>query len=734
MLRYANHSDAQSSFVVSTLQSIASGGSNIIVVGPHGALKPVIRAVADVCTGQLFAALLGEPGKEGRLGAASAVYLGSDKRLVTNEYAICEAAKACKASIVLAAGFEPSELLAKVAGYNGWHLYAPMAGDKSLQYWTEQSIVDADFVPVWRKCSKCGLTHGTASAQIDAEKTKCPTCGFLERLNSLERIALTFDEGSFEQWDEGLPQPDPLQFPDYDATIQRNAERSGCEEAVRCGLALLRGQPVAVCVMDSSFMMGSMGSVVGEKITRCVMRATEQKLPVIIFCASGGARMQEGLGSLMQMAKVTMALEEHGRAGLPYFSVICDPTTGGVTASFAMQGDVVIAEPGALIGFAGRRVIQDTIHQSLPDDFQSAEFALEHGLVDAIVERGDLREVLDRLVRIHMHVHTAQTTTLHDMAAEPEDAVRQKEHAGLIGALREKITSPHKTDENKGLRKALDKRDVADAPGVHMLRNVQGTNANWESVLIARNASRPTSLRYIEALVDDFFELKGDRSFADDAAIVGGVGYLAGRAVTVIAQEKGSNLKERIARNFGCPHPEGYRKAIRLMQQAQKFNRPIVCLVDTQGAYCGKEAEERGIGNAIAECLMCMASLTVPVVAVVLGEGGSGGALALAVANRVAMQEHAVYSVLSPEGFASILWKDRSRAAEAADVMKMGALDALQLGYVEDVLSEGDGPAHENPEQAIAAVGAYLEQSLDELSGIDGQTLRAQRQQRFRNF
>ena len=259
-------------------------------------------------------------------------------------------------------------------------------------------------------------------------------------------------------------------------------------------------------------------------------------------------------------------------------------------------------------------------------------------------------------------------------------------------------------------------------------------NRAWQSVQLARNVHRPTARTYIDALVDGFIELHGDRSFGDDAAVVAGVGWIGGRAVTVIAQEKGADLKERIRRNFGCPQPEGYRKSLRLMRQAEKFGRPVVCLVDTQGAFCGMEAEERGQGNAIADNLLALAGLRVPVVSVLVGEGGSGGALALALADRVAMQEHAVYSVLSPEGFASILWKDRTRAPEAAAVMKMSAAEACQMGIVDAVLSEGPAPAHENPEAAAEQVRAYVSTALAELAEQPTDALLQARYERFAKF
>lgn len=241
-------------------------------------------------------------------------------------------------------------------------------------------------------------------------------------------------------------------------------------------------------------------------------------------------------------------------------------------------------------------------------------------------------------------------------------------------------------------------------------------------------------MAYVREFVDGFIELHGDRSFADDGAVVAGIGWIGSHPVTVIVQEKGADLKERLARNFGCPQPEGYRKSLRLMKQAEKFGRPVVCIVDTQGAFCGTEAEQRGAGNAIADNLIAMAGLRVPIVSVLVGEGGSGGALALALADRVAMQEHAVYSVLSPEGFASILWKDRSRAPEAAAVMKMSAREVYDMGIVDDVLPEGEGPAHENPEVAAAFVRGYVVRALEELDGVPVSQMLEERYARFRRL
>ena len=234
-----------------------------------------------------------------------------------------------------------------------------------------------------------------------------------------------------------------------------------------------------------------------------------------------------------------------------------------------------------------------------------------------------------------------------------------------------------------------------------------------ERVALARHAGRPGTADYISALFTDFFEFKGDRQCREDPAILGGVALYKGHPVTVIGHRKGKTLQENMTCNFGMPGPEGYRKAQRLMRQAQKFRRPVITFVDTPGAYPGLEAEARGQGEAIASTLALMSSLDVPVVTIVTGEGGSGGALALAVANRVLMLENAVYSVLSPEGFASILWKDSSRSGEAAGIMKLTARDLVELGVADEVIPEPQGGAHENPQAVFVAVDRALSRALD---------------------
>jgi acetyl-CoA carboxylase carboxyl transferase subunit alpha len=256
----------------------------------------------------------------------------------------------------------------------------------------------------------------------------------------------------------------------------------------------------------------------------------------------------------------------------------------------------------------------------------------------------------------------------------------------------------------------------------------------WDRVQIARHPNRPTTLDYIERLFTNFLECHGDRCFGDDAAIVGGVAKYHGLPVTVIGHQRGKDTKENIRRNFGMPHPEGYRKALRLMKQAEKFNRPIICFIDTKGAYPGKAAEERGQSEAIARNLFEMAGLKVPIVCIVIGEGGSGGALALGVGNHIHMLENSTYSVISPEGAAAILWKDASQARRAAETMKITAPDLKQLGIIDEIIPEVKGGAHRNVDEQAKEINVVLKKSLKELLQLDGETLIQHRYRKFKQI
>ena len=535
-----------------------------------------------------------------------------------------------------------------------------------------------------RKCNKCG--GAIIAEDVKKDHYICPKCGGYFRVHARRRIEMVTDEGSFEEWDSDLQGGNPLEYKGYEEKLEKLQEKTGLSEAVITGKAKIDGHETAIGVCDGRFLMASMGEAVGEKIARAVERATEERLPVILFACSGGARMQEGIVSLMQMAKTSAALKHHSDAGLLYISILTDPTTGGVTASFAMLGDVILAEPKALIGFAGPRVIEQTIGQKLPEGFQRAEFLLEHGFLDAIVERPQMKAVLSKILALHEN-------------GKGTDFNRKECAQDLVadGRKEEKLTA-------------------------------------WQRVELSRRKDRPVGSDYIDALFTDFVEFHGDRYFADDKAIIGGVAKFHGMPVTVIAQAKGRNTKENIERNFGMPKPEGYRKALRLMKQAEKFARPVICLVDTPGAFCGLEAEERGQGEAIARNIYEMSGLKVPVVSIIIGEGGSGGALAMATADEVWMLENSIYSILSPEGFASILWKDSSKAKEAAEVMKLTAENLKAQGIVERVFAEPETYTVQNMDSVIMQINEAIEEFLMRYGSLSEQELIRHRYERFRNM
>lgn len=539
-----------------------------------------------------------------------------------------------------------------------------------------------------KKCPKCH--EGILAKEVKNANYTCPKCKGYFKLSAYRRLSMLVDERTFEEWSKDYVGENPLDFQDYESKLEEVREKTKLKEAVITGSGLIGGVKCAIAVMDGRFMMASMGHAVGEKITLMVERATKENLPIIMVTCSGGARMQEGLVSLMQMAKTSAALKRHSEAGGLYISVLTDPTTGGVMASFAMLGDIILAEPNALVGFAGRRVIEQTIGEKLPEGFQSSEFLLEHGFIDAIVKREDLKDTLAYLLRVH--------------TGQPKDFV-----------MPQKIETT-----TKDVGKLETEASLEDKA--------------WNNVLASRSKNRPVGRHYVEHLVDEFMELHGDRQFKDDSAIIGGIGYLLGKPVTIIVQSKGKTTEENIKNNFGMPSPEGYRKALRLMKQAEKFHRPVICLVDTPGAFCGVEAEERGQGEAIARNLYELSSINVPILSIVIGEGGSGGALAMAVADEVWMLEKSIYSILSPEGFASILWRDAKRAKEAAVQMRLSAREILSMNIIEKVIEEPAEYSIENIDFVINSLLHNIHCFLETYTSLPKEELLERRYQRFRRI
>ena len=541
------------------------------------------------------------------------------------------------------------------------------------------------------KCPKCGKM--VDRAKVVKKKYICYECEGYFRVRVPNRIKMVADPHSFEPWFTDMPVSNPLSYEGYEEKLAEAREKTGLDEAVTVGRCKVFGEDIVLGICDARFMMASMGHTVGEKITAAIERAIELKLPVFMFCCSGGARMQEGIVSLMQMAKTSAAIQRLGEAGLLYCTILTDPTTGGVTASFAMLGDVVIAEPGALIGFAGPRVIKQTIGQELPEGFQTAEFLQEHGFVDGIVQRENLKKTIYFLIKAHQ--------------------CKEGEYADF---------TPGK-----------DFRFVLNEILKEQVWKVRPKGA-WEKVKAVRRMERASACDYMEYIFDYFVEAHGDRGFRDDPAIIGGIGFLDGQPVTVIADHKGKDIKECQERNYGMPMPEGYRKALRLMKQAEKFNRPIISFINTSGAFPGIEAEERGQGEAIARNLREMSSLKIPVLCIFIGEGGSGGALATGVGNEVWMLENAIYSILSPEGFASILWKDSGKAKEASEVMRITAQDLKQLNIIEKIIPEFGGADDTTAEAIAGYLKEQIKEFLKKYRGKSGEEIAAERYERFRRF
>jgi len=506
-----------------------------------------------------------------------------------------------------------------------------------------------------------------------------------------ERIMMLADPRAFKELDRGLVSVDPLRFTDQRSYRERLAEarrRTGLREAVVIGEARLERRPVVLVVFDFDFMGGTMGSVVGEKVADAFEHATRRRWPVVSVVASGGARMQEGMLSLMQMAKTAAARAGHDRAGLAHIAVLTDPTFGGVAASFASLADILIAEPGAEIGFVGPRVIDLTLNEPQPADSHRAEALFRAGMVDLVVGRPELRATVAFLVGHLSRPSARRARTLPGRAG-----------AGVIRSVPEQSPPPP-----------------------------------WHTVQLARHAGRPTSLEYITRLFARFVELHGDRQLGDDAAIVCGLGELNGHTVVVVAQERGRTDEEQAQRRRGRPFPEGYRKALRLMQLAAKFGLPVVTLIDTPGAYPGYQAEQRGIAQALAHNLQAMASLPTPIVSVVIGEGGSGGALALGVADRVLMLQNAIYSVISPEGAAAILFRDAARAQQVAEALKITADDLLRLGVIDGIVPEPEGGAHTDADLAARRLGGALQATLRDLTRMSVDTLLRRRYQKYRHI
>ncbi len=538
---------------------------------------------------------------------------------------------------------------------------------------------------MWIKCERCSRL--VYYKDYKENLYICPRCGHAFIMTPKQRFDLLFDNNDWQRVDLPTVSDDPLNFVDRMPYAQRLADGradTGYNDAVVTADGVIGGVMTTVCVLNGEFMMGSMGRAAGDGIVASMDHAMANNLPFVMVVSSGGARMQENILSLMQMARTTVAVNKMHERGTPYIVILTDPTFGGVTASFAMLGDIHIAEAGARIGFAGRRVIEQNVREKLPSNFQTAEYLYEHGMVDMVVERGELKDALSRILAV--------------VTKQPRDPKPIS------------VTTP--------------------APDSKKIRGM-GENDAYDKVLLARNENRPHFLDYVAGIVSDWTYLAGDRTFAEDPAMCGGLGYWHGIPAVIIGQEKGRTIETRQKHRFGMPNPEGYRKAQRLMRLAEKFKLPLISLFDTAGAFAGSAAEERGQSQAVASSIATGLSIKTPYVAVNVGEGGSGGAIAIGTGDRIMMLENAIYSVIAPESCASILWKDNKFKATAAAAMKLTARDMMQLNVIDAVINEPSKGAHTDWQTTMELLADSVATQITELQEIPTDELPARRADKF---
>jgi len=575
---------------------------------------------------------------------------------------------------------------------------------------------------LWVRCPGC--EELLFKKTLEKSLRVCSACGHHFRVPARERIAQLVDEGTFVEADASLISLDPIVFTDSKGYPERAAaarSTTGERDAAIRGTALIGGIEVSLVAMDFFFMGGSMGSVVGEKVARAAEVATARRLPLVIVSASGGARMQEGTYALMQLPKTLAAIARLKSSGGTFISVLTDPTTGGTIASFGALGDINVAEPNALIGFSGARVSAGTIGDELPAGFQRSEFLLETGFIDAIVSRGNLRGWLTRALGL-LQPLPAPSVPLYRQIPIPGVGLIGGMVTGVAqgaGAMIGSVLSPVADAATKVANRAdqilENQRDRHLAPelGAHL-----DEAEAWSHVQRARDVQRPRTAELLEALGAEFVELRGDRRAGDDGAIVAGIARIDGRRIVVVGTQKGTDTESNIRRGFGMPHPEGYRKAMRAFELAERLHLPLLTLIDTPGAHPGPESEQRGIAEAIAAAISKMTELRTPIVTVVTGEGGSGGALAIAAADRVFAFEHAYYSVISPEGCAAILFRTSEKAPAAARALRITAPEQVALGVVDGIIPEPETLSEESTAALARAMWERVSATFDELESM----------------
>jgi acetyl-CoA carboxylase carboxyl transferase subunit beta len=510
----------------------------------------------------------------------------------------------------------------------------------------------------------------------------CPFCRFHYTVTARQRIELLADKGTFKEFYKYVSSVEPLSFSRrarYRKFLAQDQDRTGLTEAVVTGKCRIGDTETMIIVLDFGFMGGTMGSVVGEKVSMAFENAARKGLPVVAVVSGGGTRIQEGVLSLMQMAKTVTAANRLRNEEVPFIVVLANPSTGQAYASFANLADVILAEPGSLIGLSPLRTLREVSKMPLPLDAHTAEAHVGHGLLDNVVDRENLQP--------------------------------------RVASLLEILTAHKRGSSNhKSLLKAEPQICAEVEP--------------WEAVSAARNTERPQASAYFRSMLDPFIELRGDRLNSDDRSIVAGLGFMDGQPVAVIGQQRRPLVEGERYHVF----PDGLRKAQRVIDLASRFKLPLVTLIDTQGADPGLEAEEQGIGNAIAKTLSSMLTVPTPMVSVVIGEGGSEGALALGLSDRILIQQYAVYSPMSVNHTLGAAHHDHMLDREAAEALMLTAHDCVELGIADQVVGEPEGGAHVDPREASSGLQTAILTNIVQLAKMSQSKLLKKRYQKFRRM
>ena len=532
-----------------------------------------------------------------------------------------------------------------------------------------------------KACLSCGadLSASTKYRRLRV----CPTCGYHYTISARRRIAAVADEGSFKETSKWIQSLDPLEFSpriSYRVRLLQDQTRTGLSEAAVTGTCSIGGTPVVIIVLDSSFLGGSMGVVVGEKVTLALELAARKKMPCVAMVTSGGARIQEGVLSLMQMAKTTLAARALRDKGQAFIVSLSNPSTGQVLGSFASMADIIFAEPGSHIGFAPLGDLRE-IEGKRADTEHTAESYLERGHVDAIVERDKLKHelasVLD-LISPEFRLTSSRRIAPENVAIRPREA--------------------------------------------------------WEMVKLARRPDRPRARFYIDNVFANFFELHGDRVYSDDPSVIIALARLGGQSVMIVAQQKPSATEDNDSSTprMGEITPGGFRKARRGVILAETFKIPVVTIVDSPGPRLGIDMEQRGLASAIARMIDQMGRVKTPTLSILIGEGGSEAALAFGLADRVLMLENAIYTPIAPERGAQAEMSDPGKASDVARALKLTSVDCVDMEIIDDIVPEPESGAHGSPDETARLLKRSLMRELSELAGKNTKTLVRRRQKKFR--